>query len=89
MAHVSKDMTFGELLAAYYEKCPKKQEWAVSGVRILRWSRSNRERWDTVWTQISWWRSLMRQLVLHWENKVNKKVLRIKFSEALFLELLN
>ena len=23
MAHVSKDMTFGELLAAYYEKCPK------------------------------------------------------------------
>ena len=23
MAHVSKDMTFGELLMAYYEKCPK------------------------------------------------------------------
>lgn len=22
MAHVSKDMTFGELLMAYYEKCP-------------------------------------------------------------------
>ena len=23
MAHVSKDMTFGELLMEYYEKCPK------------------------------------------------------------------
>ena len=23
MAHVSKDMTFGELLMTYYEKCPK------------------------------------------------------------------
>ena len=23
MAHVSKDMTFGELLGQYYEKCPK------------------------------------------------------------------
>ena len=23
MAHVTKDMTFGELLGAYYEKCPQ------------------------------------------------------------------